>query len=126
MADSPCRDRIRRRTARATVTSEPTTASSSPARRDGISHGSRRATPTGLAIRQQRACYLGIVHRVLLLGPDDDARRALHLLIDRRGLAVVAANELESAKKHLAAAISGAAITTSQSAAAGDRDPAHA
>jgi len=60
--------------------------------------------PTGLAIRQHRACYLGIVHRVLLLGPDDDARRALHLLIDRRGLAVVAANELESAKKHLAAA----------------------
>jgi len=57
-----------------------------------------------LAIRQHRACYLGIVHRVLLLGPDDDARRALHLLIDRRGLAVVAANELESAKKHLAAA----------------------
>ncbi|MEP6863731.1 MAG: sigma 54-interacting transcriptional regulator [Deltaproteobacteria bacterium] len=44
------------------------------------------------------------MHRVLLLGPDDEARRALHLLIDRRGLAVVAANELESAKKHLAAA----------------------
>jgi two-component system response regulator AtoC len=44
------------------------------------------------------------VHRVLLLGPDDEARRAMHLLIDRRGLAVVAATELESAKKHLAAA----------------------
>jgi len=44
------------------------------------------------------------VHRVLLLGPDDEARRALHLLIDRRGLAVVAATELASAKKHLAAA----------------------
>ncbi|MEO8553851.1 MAG: sigma 54-interacting transcriptional regulator, partial [Kofleriaceae bacterium] len=43
------------------------------------------------------------MHRVLLLGPDDEARRALHLLIDRRGLAVVAATELETAKKHLAA-----------------------
>ena len=44
------------------------------------------------------------VHRVLLLGPDDEARRALHLLIDRRGLTVVAATELATARKHLAAA----------------------
>jgi two-component system response regulator AtoC len=44
------------------------------------------------------------VHRVLLLGPDDEARRALHLLIDRRGLMVVAATELATARKHLAAA----------------------
>ncbi len=44
------------------------------------------------------------MHRVLLLGPDDEARRALHLLIDRRGLAVVAATELATAHKHLAAA----------------------
>ncbi len=46
----------------------------------------------------------GTAHRVLLLGPDDEARRALHLLIDRRGLAVVAASELGTAIKHLAAA----------------------
>jgi len=39
-----------------------------------------------------------------LLGPDDEARRALHLLIDRRGLAVVAATELVTAQKHIAAA----------------------
>ena len=44
------------------------------------------------------------MHRVLLLGPDDEARRALHLLIDRRGLSVVAATELATAHKHLAAA----------------------
>ena len=43
-------------------------------------------------------------HRVLLLDPDDEARRALHLLIDRRGNSVVASNEVDSAKKHLAAA----------------------
>ncbi|HSN25079.1 MAG TPA: sigma-54 dependent transcriptional regulator [Kofleriaceae bacterium] len=41
--------------------------------------------------------------RVLLLGPDDEARRALHLLLDRRGLVVVAASDLETARKHLAA-----------------------
>ncbi len=44
------------------------------------------------------------MRRVLLLGPDDEARRALHLLIDRRGLAVVAATELVAAQKHIAAA----------------------
>ncbi|MEO6776822.1 MAG: sigma-54 dependent transcriptional regulator [Kofleriaceae bacterium] len=43
------------------------------------------------------------MHRVLLLGPDDEARRALHLSIDRRGLEVVAANDLDRAKKHLSA-----------------------
>src|SRR3569833_3542777 len=117
MADSPRRDRIRRRTARASGTSEPTTACCAPARRDGNSLGSRRATPTGLAIRQHRACYLGIVHRVLLLGPDDDARRALHLLIDRRGLAVVAANALASAKQHLAAAACGVVMAAPEMAA---------
>ncbi len=41
--------------------------------------------------------------RVLLLGPDDDERRALHLLIDRRGLQVGAASDVESARRHLAA-----------------------
>ena len=40
------------------------------------------------------------MQRALLLGPDDEARRALHLLLDQRGMAVVAATELESAQKH--------------------------
>jgi two-component system response regulator AtoC len=40
---------------------------------------------------------------VLLLGPDDEERRALHLLIDRRGLSVAAANDVESASRHVAA-----------------------
>jgi two-component system response regulator AtoC len=40
--------------------------------------------------------------RVLLLGPDDDARRALHLLLDRRGLRVVAADGVDAAQRHLA------------------------
>ncbi|MEO8844353.1 MAG: sigma-54 dependent transcriptional regulator [Kofleriaceae bacterium] len=43
-------------------------------------------------------------HRVLLLDPDDEARRALHVVLDRRGNSVVAASELDSAKRHLAAA----------------------
>ncbi|HUJ58513.1 MAG TPA: sigma 54-interacting transcriptional regulator [Kofleriaceae bacterium] len=44
----------------------------------------------------------GITQRVLLLGPDDEARRALHVLLDRRGLPVVAAGELDAARRHLA------------------------
>ena len=67
------------------------------------------------------------MHRVLLLGPDDEARRALHLLIDRRGLAVVAATELESAKKHLAAADCDIVMAASEMAAdvakIGERPP---
>jgi two-component system, NtrC family, response regulator AtoC len=43
------------------------------------------------------------MQRVLLLGPDDDARRALHLLLDRRGLDVVAVGDVDGAVKHLAA-----------------------
>ena len=39
---------------------------------------------------------------MLLLGADDDARRALHLLLDRRGLHVVAAADVEAAKRHMA------------------------
>jgi two-component system response regulator AtoC len=42
------------------------------------------------------------VSRVLLLFPDDEARRALHMLVARRARDVVAASELEAAKKHLA------------------------
>jgi two-component system response regulator AtoC len=43
------------------------------------------------------------VQRVLLLGPDDDTRRALHLLLAKRSLLVAAADDLASARKHLAA-----------------------
>jgi two-component system response regulator AtoC len=43
------------------------------------------------------------VQRVLLLGPDDDARRTLHLLLDRRGMAVAAMTELDAARRYLAA-----------------------
>ena len=46
---------------------------------------------------------MSFAQRVLLLGPDDEERRALHLLIDRRGLAVVAASDLDTAKRHVAA-----------------------
>jgi two-component system response regulator AtoC len=42
------------------------------------------------------------VNRVLLLGPDDDARRSLHLLLDRRKQQVAAASDLPSAGRHLA------------------------
>ena len=42
--------------------------------------------------------------RVLLLGPDDEARRALHMLVAKRGNAVVAASDIETARKHFAAA----------------------
>jgi two-component system response regulator AtoC len=38
---------------------------------------------------------------VLLLGPDDDARRALHLLLDRRGLTVAAMSEVAAARRYL-------------------------
>ena len=41
--------------------------------------------------------------RVLLLGPDDDARRALHLMLDRAGTQVVAMADLDAARAHLAA-----------------------
>ena len=45
----------------------------------------------------------GNSQRVVLLGPDDDARRALHLMLDRAGKQVAAMAELESARKYLAA-----------------------
>jgi two-component system, NtrC family, response regulator AtoC len=62
-------------------------------------------------MRQPRACYVcvvtskpapGAVRRGLILGPDDEARRALHLLATRCGLDVVAAAELDAVRKHLA------------------------
>jgi two-component system, NtrC family, response regulator AtoC len=45
----------------------------------------------------------GPVHHVLLLGPDDDARRALHVMLDRAGKQVSAVGELEAARGFLAA-----------------------
>jgi len=43
----------------------------------------------------------GSVHHVLLVGPDDDARRALHLMLDRAGKQVSAVAELASARGYL-------------------------
>ncbi len=58
------------------------------------------------------------MQRVLLLGPDDDARRALHLLLDRRGLTVGAAADLEAAGKHFASADCDVVFATPELAAA--------
>ena len=43
------------------------------------------------------------VHRVLLLGPDDDSRRALHVMLDRAGMQVVAMAELDQAEQYVLA-----------------------
>jgi two-component system, NtrC family, response regulator AtoC len=43
----------------------------------------------------------GSLHHVLLVGPDDEARRALHLLLDRAGKQVAAVAELEHARSYL-------------------------
>ncbi len=43
------------------------------------------------------------IQRVLLLAPDDDARRALHMLLDRTGKQVAAMSDLAAAKRYLAA-----------------------
>jgi two-component system response regulator AtoC len=40
---------------------------------------------------------------VLLLGPDDDARRALHLMLDRAGNQVAATTEVDGASRYLGA-----------------------
>jgi two-component system response regulator AtoC len=42
-----------------------------------------------------------VLQHVLLVGPDDDARRALHLLLDRAGASVAAVGELAEARGHL-------------------------
>jgi two-component system response regulator AtoC len=39
-----------------------------------------------------------VSQRVLLIGPDDESRRALHLLVDRKGRIVVAAADVEAAR----------------------------
>ena len=43
----------------------------------------------------------GTVQRVLLLGPDDDARRALHLMLDRAGKHVAALADVEGVARYL-------------------------
>ena len=43
------------------------------------------------------------VQRVLLLGPDDEARRALHLMLDRAGKQVAAMTEIEGVARYLEA-----------------------
>src|SRR4029078_2628698 len=43
-----------------------------------------------------------LIQRVLLLGPDDEARRALHLMLDRAGKQVAAVSELAAAMRVLA------------------------
>jgi len=43
----------------------------------------------------------GPVRHVLLLGPDDDARRALHVMLDRFGKQVAALAEIDSARSYL-------------------------
>jgi two-component system, NtrC family, response regulator AtoC len=63
------------------------------------------------------------MQRVLLLGPDDEARRALHVLLDQRGLAVVAAGELEAARRHLAAADCDFVFATEELARAACAEP---
>ncbi len=63
------------------------------------------------------------MQRVLLLGPDDEARRALHVLLDQRGLAVVAAGELEAARRHLAAADCDFVFATDELARAACAEP---
>jgi len=52
------------------------------------------------------------VHRVLVLGADDDARRALHLMLDRAGKQVAAMAELERARAYLAASECDAVFAT--------------
>jgi len=53
------------------------------------------------------------IQRVLLLGPDDEARRALHLMLDRVGKTVAAMTELDGAKRYLATNQCDAVIATS-------------
>ncbi|MCW5806239.1 MAG: hypothetical protein KIT31_27990, partial [Deltaproteobacteria bacterium] len=56
--------------------------------------------------------------RVVLLAPDDDARRTLHMLLDRAGLHVAAMAELEHARRYLDAHACDALIARAETAAA--------
>jgi two-component system response regulator AtoC len=55
--------------------------------------------------------------RVLLLCPEDDARRALHVLLDRRKLQVAAAADITAATRHLASEPCDAVLAASDLAA---------
>ena len=50
--------------------------------------------------------------RVLLLGPDDEARRALHLLLDRAGKQVAAMADADGAQRYLETTDCDAVIAT--------------
>ncbi|MDB4962073.1 MAG: histidine kinase [Myxococcales bacterium] len=65
------------------------------------------------------------VQRVLLVGPDDAARRSLHLMLDRGGKQVVAVTELEAAQRYLETADCDAVIAPGELAPqlAGGRSP---
>jgi two-component system response regulator AtoC len=56
----------------------------------------------------------GNPQRVVLLGADDDARRALHLMLDRAGKQVAAMTDLEAARKYLAQNECDAVIATAE------------
>jgi two-component system response regulator AtoC len=64
-----------------------------------------------------------ITQRVLLIGPDDEGRRALHLLLDRHGRTVAAADDLDAARRHLAADRSDVVLAASDVAGAACREP---
>ncbi len=66
----------------------------------GITNG---AGATPVVERISDRWRAGTSQRVVLLGPDDDERRALHLMLDRAGKQVAAMADLESARKYLAA-----------------------
>ena len=81
--------------------------------------------PSSVVTSAQGRDSASSIQRVLLLGPDDEARRALHLLLDRRGLAVVAATGLETAHRHLAAADCDVVLATAELAAEARAADAH-
>src|SRR5260221_1340166 len=66
----------------------------------------------------------GITQRVLLIGPDDDARRALHLLLDRLGHEVAAADDLDAARRHLVSERADVAVAAAELAGAAALDSA--
>src|ERR1044071_7183063 len=59
----------------------------------------------------------GSVRHVLLLGPDDDARRALHVMLDRIGKQVSAVAGLDAARAYLGNGECDAVIATGELAA---------
>jgi two-component system, NtrC family, response regulator AtoC len=64
----------------------------------------------------------GVVQRVVLLGPDDDLRRELHLMLDRSGKQVAALADLDGVTRYLAGNECDAVIATSELAAQLARD----